>query len=294
LELVGSGSSSSSTITARITKNNVSIKVGASDNNYNVTVSKIEETPSENANGDSDENLKTNLYGTYTVSDTDGWKKTITNLPKTGKNADGVKVYYSYYVEENPVAGYDSTCNHGTKGSAVSMGKIKIENRKNNEVFTSLTVNKSWINSSGEKIENPEESKITFLLYRVSTPTSGTKEEKGVEQVSSYSIYASDGWTTTLTDLPANKIENGVVTAEYSYYVEETTRLEDYDSTCNFGDINNTTIDSETAITIQNKRKAVYELPETGGNGTLPYAAGGVLLALSVGILLYRRKLIVK
>jgi LPXTG-motif cell wall-anchored protein len=101
-----------------------------------------------------------------------------------------------------------------------------------------------------------------------------------------------DNWTCTVENLPVNEVVDGKETATYSYYVVETTGLEDYDSSCNYGDENNTTISSE--ITITNTKKDVYELPETGGNGRWPYAVGGVLLALSAGILLYRKKLIVK
>lgn len=49
------------------------------------------------------------LYGEYTVTSADDWSKVIADLPLTGTDENGKSYYYSYYIEEVTVAGYDTT-----------------------------------------------------------------------------------------------------------------------------------------------------------------------------------------
>ncbi len=49
------------------------------------------------------------LYDEYTVTSEDGWSKVIPDLPLTGTDENGKRYYYSYYIEEVTVAGYDTT-----------------------------------------------------------------------------------------------------------------------------------------------------------------------------------------
>jgi LPXTG-motif cell wall-anchored protein len=269
------GRSSTYTVTAYVTKPEVKISLNYATWDVSVSITKISDLGAE-------------LVDTYTISSSDNWQKTISGLPKTGINNDNETVYYTYYVKERSVNGYISTVDYGSAENSISSGDITITNTENGEKFTSLTINKEWKKSNGEEV-TPTETKIRFQLWQVKQPATGEKES---ECFDTYTIYAMDNWTCTVENLPVNEVVDGKETATYSYYVVETTGLEDYDSSCNYGDENNTTISSE--ITITNTKKDVYELPETGGNGRWPYAVGGVLLALSAGILLYRKKLIVK
>ena len=68
----------------------------------------------------------------------------------------------------------------------------------------------------------------------------------------------------------------------YYYYIEEDS-VPNYDTSYD----NNGGIQSGT-ITVTNKAKETpeYQLPETGGSGTIWYALGGMLLIVSAVILL--------
>lgn len=106
-----------------------------------------------------------------------------------------------------------------------------------------------------------------------------------------YTISADEGWTKTITGLPAIAVDDSGKRVYYSYYVEEVIDDGKYETTYN----NNTGIVSGT-ITITNKSMTDegYRLPETGGTGTMPFTATGLgiigLTGLAVRTLKRRRK----
>lgn len=105
-----------------------------------------------------------------------------------------------------------------------------------------------------------------------------------------YEISADEGWTKTITGLPAIDVDSDGKRIYYSYYVEEAQSGGSYEVTYD----NNSGIVSGT-ITITNKSTTDenYRLPETGGTGTIPFRTAGLaiisLAVLSNGILRCRR-----
>jgi len=68
------------------------------------------------------------LVETYTVTSEEGWSKTIDQLPAFTINKNGEKVYYTYYVKEVSVSGYDTSYdNNGGIGSGI----ITVINQQN-------------------------------------------------------------------------------------------------------------------------------------------------------------------
>jgi uncharacterized surface anchored protein len=109
----------------------------------------------------------------------------------------------------------------------------------------------------------------------------------------SKAITGEDGKAYFQTD-----VENGIILREHKiYYIKELTAPPGYqlddtvhefifcsntDGTCNiFNDLNITIVPFETVghIDVTNK-PLVYELPETGGSGTLPYIIVSIILII--------------
>ena len=109
-------------------------------------------------------------------------------------------------------------------------------------------------------------------------PTGGTKYNE-----QPYLITADSGWTTTINNLPVSYTDGEGNTVYYAYYVQETT------TGYSVSYENNGGIGSGT-IVIQNSQSdtPTYQLPATGGLGTVPYTMAGLLLIVTAGIpLLY-------
>ena len=68
------------------------------------------------------------LVETYTVTSEEGWSKTIDQLPAFTINKNGEKVYYTYYVKEVSVSGYDTS--YDNKGG-IGSGIITVINQQN-------------------------------------------------------------------------------------------------------------------------------------------------------------------
>lgn len=95
-----------------------------------------------------------------------------------------------------------------------------------------------------------------------------------------------NGWSYTFTNLPLTGTDESGNAVTYYYYIEEVS-VPNYDTRYD----NNGGIQSGT-ITVTNKAMDTpeYQLPETGGGGTIPYTLGGLLLMAIAGcFLLYNQ-----
>lgn len=95
-------------------------------------------------------------------------------------------------------------------------------------------------------------------------------------------LSKDNDWSYTFTNLPLTSTDESGNAVTYYYYIEEVS-VPNYDTSYD----NNGGIQSGT-ITVTNKAKETpeYQLPETGGSGTIWYALGGMLLIVSAVILL--------
>ena len=124
-----------------------------------------------------------------------------------------------------------------------------------------------------------------FYEISVTNPADETLDPDTETDMGEYTISADKDWTLTINDLPSVKEIEGK-TWYYTYKVVEL-NADDYDP-----QYSKDGFVSAGKITITNTLET-YDLPKTGGSGTLPYMAGGLALmaeALLCGYYKKRRK----
>lgn len=140
----------------------------------------------------------------------------------------------------------------------------------------SITVAKHWLDTDG---------KTELALDKVNSTYTATVElwRKGYQNgsqtsdtmVESVTLDSSNNWSYSWKDLPLVDPNNSSIT--YKYYVKETA----CSGTFKY-DLNNTGITGGTILLYnQVPEDDGYELPSTGGAGTLPYTAVGGTMMLS-------------
>lgn len=137
----------------------------------------------------------------------------------------------------------------------------------------SITVAKHWLDTDGKTELAPNKVNSTYtatveLWRKGGSQTSDTKVE-------SVTLDSSNNWSHSWKDLPLVDPNNSSIT--YKYYVKETA----CSGTFKY-DLNNTGITGGTILLYnQVPEDDDYELPSTGGTGTLPYTAVGGTMMLS-------------
>ena len=137
----------------------------------------------------------------------------------------------------------------------------------------SITVAKHWLDTDGKTELAPNKVNSTYtatveLWRKGGSQTSDTKVE-------SVTLDSSNNWSHSWKDLPLVDPNNSSIT--YKYYVKETA----CSGTFKY-DLNNTGITGGTILLYnQVPEDDGYELPSTGGAGTLPYTAVGGTMMLS-------------
>lgn len=140
----------------------------------------------------------------------------------------------------------------------------------------SITVAKHWLDTDGKTELALDKVNSTYTatvkLWRKSYQYGGQKSDDLVETVT---LDNSNNWSYSWNDLPLTDPADSSIT--YKYYVEETA----CSGTFKY-DLNNTGITGGTILLYnQVPEDANYELPSTGGSGTLPYTAVGSTMMLS-------------
>lgn len=130
-----------------------------------------------------------------------------------------------------------------------------------------LIIQKFWTNQYNEQTE-PKEESVTVDLYKYKKDT----ERATGEKVTSITLNNRNNWTATYNDLDEG----------YLYYIKEASTDNKYEVT--YSSNNETGVENGGVLTLTNKEKPEtpgYELPSTGGTGTLPYTAVGGTMMLS-------------
>lgn len=214
--------------------------------------------------------------GTYTIPVT-GSQYIFDDLPATDNEGN---TYY-YFVEEVDTGKYQISYENNA-GVAPGSDPITIINNPLPSQNLSLTVKKVWQDANGNAMDPPTTYAVQYEIWA----KDGTAAEDGG------TLSAENQWNAT-HDLPAGK----------DYYVVETSILNGgqdmknlYDITYTAGengtpvtDASAATVDADGTLTITNKLKPTYVLPETGGMGTHLYTGAGALLTGIALTLLYRR-----
>ena len=132
-----------------------------------------------------------------------------------------------------------------------------------------LIIRKFWTNQYNEATA-PKETAVTVKLYKYAKDGTNGTRNNGIF-VQTITLDNTNNWTFTY-----NSVEEG-----YLYYIEEASTGGKYEVT--YSDSNTTGVENGGLLTLTNKEKdnTGYELPSTGGAGTLPFTAVGGTMMLS-------------
>ena len=132
-----------------------------------------------------------------------------------------------------------------------------------------LIIRKFWTNQYNEATA-PKETAVTVKLYKYAKDGTNGTRNNGIF-VQTITLDNTNNWTFTY-----NSVEEG-----YLYYIEEASTGGKYEVI--YSDSNTTGVENGGLLTLTNKEKdnTGYELPSTGGTGTLPYTAVGGTMMLS-------------
>ena len=140
-----------------------------------------------------------------------------------------------------------------------------------------LTIQKLWKDQNGTFMDGNNTKlpdNITVKLYRKATPTdTGTFVEE-------LTLTRADGWKTTY-EIPTAYLD-------YYFYVEEASTNTRYAVEYTVNNVQGADI---ILVTNKEKDNSGYELPSTGGTGTLPYTAvGGTMMLTALAYSIIHRK----
>lgn len=150
----------------------------------------------------------------------------------------------------------------------VTGGQQKNYTVKNTRTW--LTIQKFWQDEDGRTIpgDNAPEKEVTVYLYRYDKD-GGSKDNRDNTFKVPIKLNTNNKWTYVYED-----VKDG-----YVYYIEEASTGDKYDVT--YSESNKTGVENGGLLTLTNKKIVGYELPSTGGTGTLPYTAVGGTMMLS-------------
>lgn len=187
-----------------------------------------------------------------------------------------------------------------TTPASLAEFKLRIDVPKNSTGITNtfdnfILVKGSSIPSASPEFEEPN-------AYNYDAPDIPMGDAPGDDEptipdeyVDTYTILASNGWHLLIEDLPSDGIVNGQK-VHYVYYVVEVTPSDTETVTYNQANVDG--VDNpENPITITNTLKEQqeegYVLPETGGNGTMPFVVTGtacITICLFGGVVMKRKR----
>lgn len=219
------------------------------------------------------DNLKDDQSGGHFNIKTDTLYKLVETAPPAGYKmgtADETTVYVIFAITEGQTA--DEAWENTAHPKDLDQSKVVIVTggqQKNYNVYntrTWLTIQKFWQNKDGLTIEGDKapETEVTVYLYR--KDKDGNKDSTFKETIT---LNKNNKWTYVY-----KKVDD-----DYFYYIEEASTGGKYDVT--YSDSNTTGVEKGGLLTLTNKEIVGYELPSTGGTGTLPYTAVGGTMMLS-------------
>lgn len=229
------------------------------------------------------DNLKDDQSGGHFNIKTDTLYKLVETAPPAGYKMgtpDETTVYVIFAKTEGQTA--DEAWDATKKPEDLKKDDVVIVTggqQKNYNVYntrTWLTIQKFWQDEDGRTIpgDNAPETEVTVYLYR--KDKDGNKDSTFKETIK---LYQKDNWTFVYKD----------VNDDFFYYIEEASTGGKYDVT--YSDSNTTGVEKGGLLTLTNKEIVGYELPSTGGTGTLPYTAvGGTMMLSALAYSIIHRK----
>ena len=163
------------------------------------------------------------------------------------------------------------------KNSIICGSVVKTTTMEIHNTYQELTVVKSWLDKDTGKPVTAPVTEVKVQLYQVNK-NSGEKTKVGQE----VSLNSENSWSYTWPreDTPATDNAGNPC----YYMVEETT------TGCWTLETSNNNGIQTGKIYLRNYVYSGYELPSTGGMGTVPFAAVGGMLTVGAALLLAKRK----
>ena len=227
------------------------------------------------------DNLKDDQSGGHFNIKTDTLYKLVETAPPAGYKMgtpDETTVYVIFAITEGQTA--DEAWENTAHPKDLDQSKVVIVTggqQKNYNVYntrTWLTIQKFWQNKDGHTVSGPDED-VTVYLYRYHNGSS----KDSAQYVNTITLKKKDKWTYVYKH----------VDDDFFYYIEEASTGGKYDVT--YSDSNTTGVEKGGLLTLTNKEIVGYELPSTGGTGTLPYTAvGGTMMLTALAYSFIHRK----
>lgn len=229
------------------------------------------------------DNLKDDQSGGHFNIKTDTLYKLVETAPPAGYKMgtpDETTVYVIFAKTEGQTA--DEAWDATKKPEDLKKDDVVIVTggqQKNYNVYntrTWLTIQKFWQDEDGRTIpgDNAPETEVTVYLYR--KDKDGNKDSTFKETIK---LNTNNKWTYVYED-----VKDG-----YVYYIEEASTGDKYEVT--YSESNKTGVENGGLLTLTNKKLVGYELPSTGGTGTLPYTAvGGTMMLSALAYTIIHRK----
>ncbi len=208
---------------------------------------------------------------------TTGWNGALWDFGFAPSNGD------SFWSTANKVKKYAST-NWDSSSPTGKSASFSIDVTGRSEVYLVARTEECNFDRTAS-INIAEDSKVSADEYYLDLSYSGT----------TITLNQSNSWSAVLAGLPNTGTEDGVKYF-YSYAVKEIScstgfAYVSYSTGENGVDGSNIPISgSGNKVIITNKQKEEYELPATGGSGTLKYILSGLSLMIIAILLLLRRK----
>lgn len=232
------------------------------------------------------DNLKDDQSGGYFNIQTDMLYRLVETAPPAGHKMgtpDETTVYVIFAKTEGQTAdeAWDATEKpvglDRSKVVIVTDGQQKNYTVKNTRTW--LTIQKFWQDKDGKAIPdaNTPNTDVTVHLYRY--PNGGNKANRDPRFNETITLNKDNKWTYVYEH----------VNDDYFYYIVEASTGGKYDVT--YSDSNTTGVENGGLLTLTNKEIVGYELPSTGGTGTLPYTAvGGTMMLSALAYTIIHRK----
>ena len=224
---------------------------------------------------DSKGKLVFHFAGTDTLNANTLYKLTETTAP-TGYSAASTPYYFIYHSGNTETEAYNVAV--GTASSDVpEMSKVLFcTSDKTNELFVpntanSLTIIKHWKNQNGDTLK-AEDVKLSTVDVELYCYKKGESKDTA-QPYKRVQLTKDAGWTTTVA-IDEQHLEG------YIFYIKET-NVNATLFTVIYDQPDGVEVGSTLSFTNKDTGYTEYELPSTGGSGTLPYTAVGGTMMLS-------------